>query len=98
VCGFHTRVKAFSADGINVALLVESDCPRVRAMAAELGTLDALDEVLRRPFVETTPGRLSAVHKLHATCLAPVGLLKAVEAVAGLALPARSEIDLTRDE
>lgn len=67
-------------------------------MAATLGALDALDEVLRKPFVETALGKLAALHKLHATCLVPVGLLKAVEAAAGLALPARAEIDLARDE
>ena len=98
MCGFHTLIKASSADGADVVLRVESDCPRIQAMAADLDALDALDEVLRRPFAETTPARLSAAHKLHATCPVPVGMLKAVEAAAGLALLARSEIDLARDE
>lgn len=98
VCGFHSIVEAASPDGMDVVVRIESNCPRVQAMAAELTALDALDEILRKPLVETTPALLAAKHRLHAPCLVPVGLLKAIEAAAGLALPADCRIVLARVE
>jgi hypothetical protein len=91
-CGLATTVRATCTDGFSVLLEVESKCPKVQAMAAALPPLDALDEVLRRPLVETTPARMAGEHKFHATCPVPMAMLKAVEAAAGLALPSRCEI------
>ena len=97
ICGFETSVEAECSDGMTVLLAIESSCPKVGALAAALSEINAFDEVLRHPLIETTPARLAAEHGLHATCLVPVGVLKAVEAAAGLALPAMSTIDLVRD-
>ncbi len=91
-CGFDTVVHATCADGLSVTLQLESRCPKVQALAAALGELNALDEVLRKPLVETTPARMAGQHGLHASCPVPIGILKAVEAAAALALPARCEI------
>jgi len=91
-CGLKSVLCASCADGLSVTVTVESACPKVQAMAAALGELNALDEVLRRPLVETTPARLAAEHRLHATCPVPIGVLKAAEAAAGLALATRCEI------
>jgi hypothetical protein len=98
VCGFHTTIEASSSDGVNVSIRIESDCPRVQAMAADLTCVDAFQQVLRNPFIETTPALLAAKHKLHSVCLVPIGILKAAEAAAGLALPALCEIKLVRAE
>ena len=95
VCGLVTMVEADSPDGMNVELHIESACPQVQAMAAELIGLDAFEEILRRPLAETTLARLAAKYKLHTSCLVPVGLLKVVEAAAGLALPSESWVKLT---
>jgi hypothetical protein len=92
VCGFGTVVCATCADGFHVTLRVQSNCPKVQAMAASLHSLDALDEILRRPLADTTPMRAASEHGLHVSCLVPAGILKAVEAAAGLALPSRSEV------
>jgi hypothetical protein len=81
-----------------VQLVTESDCQKVQDLAAELGEMDAIEEVLRKPLVETTVARLAAKHKLHTSCVVPVGVIKAVEAAAGLALPRSSAIELTRIE
>jgi len=98
VCGLQTTVKVASTDGMSVTVRVESSCPLVNKMAAELTTLDALDEIMRRPYIETTPALLSAKHKLHTTCVVPVGILKAVEAAAGFALAGEAGIKLTPPE
>ncbi|HUT21606.1 MAG TPA: hypothetical protein VM366_20830 [Anaerolineae bacterium] len=91
-CGFEAVVHATCSDGLWVTLQLESNCPKVQEMAAALHDLNALDEVLRRPLVDTTPAQIAAQYGLHASCPIPVGILKVVEAAAGLALPARSEI------
>jgi len=65
-------------------------------MAGEMASLDAVDEALRKPLIETMAGVLAAKHRLHSSCLAPVGILKAVEVAAGLALPCLCQVKLSR--
>ena len=85
-------------DGINVSVCIESDSAKIRAMASEMTSLNAIDEVLRKPYIETTTAKLAAKHGLHATCVVPSGVLKAVEAAAGLALPADCKMRIRRLE
>ena len=102
VCGLISVIEASSPDGMQVRVSIESDCSRVRAIAAEWATrergatLDAFQELLRVPLVETTPARLASEHGLHPTCPVPIAVLKAAEAAAGLALPFDCSITLTR--
>ena len=98
VCGLGATVNAVSADGMNVDVHIESDCPKVRAMATELASLNAFDQVLRMSYTETAPALLAAKHGLHATCMVPSAVLKAIEAAAGLALPAPCGVKLARVE
>jgi len=94
ICGLDTVLAACSVDGTIVQLDVTSDCPKVQALGTELGHVNAIEQVLRKPFVETDVARLAAEQGLHTTCLVPVAILKAVEAAAGLALPSTSTIEL----
>lgn len=102
VCGLVSLVEARSPDGMQVVVSIESDCPRVQALAADWSareggaTLDAFQEVLRKPLIETTPACLAVEHSLHPTCPVPIAVLKAVEVAAGLALPCDCSIKLTR--
>lgn len=102
VCGLVSLIKASSPDGMQVTVSIESDCPRVQAVAAAWAareggaTLDAFQELLRVPLVETTPVRLALEHGLHPTCLVPIAILKAAEVAASLALPCDCSIKLTR--
>ena len=96
VCGLEAVVVASSDDGMNVRLRIESDCPKVQELAGELAEINAFEQILRKPFIETTPALLAAKHKLHVSCLVPVGIVKVVEAAAGLALPATFEVSLSR--
>jgi len=102
VCGLVSLIEARSPDGMQVTVSIKSDCPRVQALAGDWSaqeggaTLNAFQEVLRKPLVETTPARLAAEHGLHPTCLVPIAVLKAAEAAAGLALPCDCSIKLTR--
>ena len=96
VCGLGTVIVASSDDGMHVRLRIESDCPKVQELAGELPEIDAFEQLLRKPLIETTPALLAAKHKLHVSCLVPVVILKAIEVAAGLALPASCEVSLTR--
>jgi hypothetical protein len=101
VCGLGSVVEASSQDGMSVTVCVESDCPRVLACAEELAgrsALDAFEELLRRPLVETTPALLAARHGLHTACPVPIAVLKAIEAAAGLALPCDCSIEVSQVE
>lgn len=97
-CGLTTVVEATCEDGQHVLLRVESECLLVGKMADALPVIDAFQEVLRLPLKDTCVAQLAAEFKLHTACPVPVGLLKVIEAAAGLALPAESGIVLTRIE
>jgi len=96
VCGLASRVKAYSSDGMNVTVEIESACPRIQSFAARAMELDAYQELLGKPLSQTLPVRLAAEHNLHTTCLVPVAMLKAAEVAAGLALPQNASIELER--
>ena len=83
-------------DGDLCAIEIESACGGVRCLAAELAQVDPLREISFRgqgPFIL----ELAARHCFHAACPVPVGIVKAVEVAAGLALPADVTIRLRRE-
>ncbi len=95
ICNLHTVVEADSSDGMTVQLRIESDCPQVRALAAELTEIDALQELFKAQ-KDTGILALAAKHRLHTSCVVPVSILKAIEAAAQMALPAESSIALRK--
>lgn len=96
ICGFTTVIVAGSENGMTVNLDIQSDCPKIQKYAQDLTKIDAMDEILRKPMVETQPALLARDHGLHATCLVPIGVLRAVEAAASLALPGSCSIGMER--
>ncbi|NLF68372.1 MAG: hypothetical protein GX575_04875 [Candidatus Anammoximicrobium sp.] len=95
ICGFATTVTV-SGDVSDCAMSLESDCPAVQQLALELSQLDPLREVLRRD-ASAAVWELAVRHCLHAACPVPVGILKAVEVEAGLALPADVTIEIRQE-
>ena len=91
-CGFDTIIEATSADGMCVQVAIESECPKLRRFADELGEIDAMQEVLKRSLIETTVVQAAAAQRVHTTGLVPVAVLRAVEVVAGLALPSVASV------
>lgn len=87
ICGYETDVEAEAGEVYRVTLRIRSDCPAIQKLAAELTEVDAVNEISHRG---QTPEvlRQGALHCTHAACPVPVGILKAVEVAAGLALPA----------
>jgi len=95
ICGFVTRLEATPGANGAIVLRGESDCPRVQEYLAGLQMVEVSSALGRcclekvfRPAVEAG---------LHPACLVPVGVIKAVEVVAGLALPRQASIRFCSD-
>jgi hypothetical protein len=93
-CGYNTEVEA-SMNGKTVKLNITSDCPAMQKMAEELKEVDPYKEI---SFKRAMPTIHEAGHKhcTHAACPVPVGIIKAVEIEAQLALPTDVTIKLSK--
>jgi hypothetical protein len=96
ICGFSTVVEA-STEGDGVTLSITSDCEAVQGLAKELVQIDPYQQI---SFRRGTPRilEMGAKHCIHAACPVPVGIVKAVEVEAGLALPADATIKLSKTQ
>ncbi len=94
ICGFNTQVEA-TMDGDVVKLSVVSECPAINKLGANLPEVDPYREISSR---RNMPQTLEAGVKYctHAACPVPVGIIKAVEVEAGLALPKDVTIKVSR--
>ena len=101
ICGFFTQALASSEDGQNVLLQISSDCENINVLGEKLkahGLFDAWQEI--------SPAQESVVLKLVkqqlkgccAGCAVPVGIFKAMQVAAGLALPKDISIQIKKDE
>ena len=96
VCGFTATVRA-TMEGRKVKLAIESDCDAIQRLAEELTEVEPFKEIT---FRGEGPRALDAGrrHCYHPACPVPVGIIKAVEVEAGLALPAEARIELSKDD
>jgi len=96
-CGFTTHVEAEADpdDQYNVKLKIESNCQHIQKLAADLKEVNALGEL---SFRRGSPVILEkgAQYCTHASCPVPVGIIKAVEVAAGLALPQIAKIEVEK--
>ncbi len=90
ICGFQTQVTADSDDGQNVRLQITSTCEKITAYGqalADQGTVDGYAEI-----GAGAAGVVLGTARAHlcgccAGCVVPIGLFKAVQVAAGVALP-----------
>ena len=78
-----------------VLLTVESECKAIKRLGTELNRVDPLREFTYRGEGPRT-FQLAAEYCSHAACPVPVGIIKAIEVEAGLALPADVTIKVTK--
>ncbi|MBW2056361.1 MAG: hypothetical protein JRH07_16815 [Deltaproteobacteria bacterium] len=97
ICGFHTSARVQSRDHQHVDLALETDCEKIQKLSLLLekeGALDAYREIdpkgesviLRHGRDTCCPG-----------CAVPIGLFKAVQVAAGLALPRDVSIKIGKE-
>jgi hypothetical protein len=96
ICGFTTVVEA-TMSGKVCTLVIQSDCAAIQKLAQDLRQVNPLQEISFRQSMPQTI-QLGMQHCTHAACPVPVGIIKAVEVEAKLALPADVTIKLSRSE
>jgi hypothetical protein len=94
VCGFRTTIEA-TMDGDLCTVTIESDCKAIQRLAQKLQRVDPFREFTFRGEGPETY-ELAASYCSHAACPVPVGIVKAVEIAAGLALPVDVTIKLEK--
>ncbi len=92
-CGYNTDVEA-NMEGNICKLSINSECPHITKMVEEIPEVNPYEEI---SFRRAMPKIHEAGHKhcTHASCPVPVGVIKAVEVEAGLALPINPTIKLS---
>jgi len=100
VCGFHTTCRATSEDSQFVTFAVGSGCEKIRALADRLkekGPVDAYQEIgAQNESVVLTTTR-ATLKGCCAACAAPIGIFKAMQVAAGLALPMDIALKISKE-
>ncbi len=94
ICGFKTQVKT-QMEGSKCVIRIQSECPEIQRMSQELKAVDPFGEISFRGDGPTVL-ELGAKHCAHPSCPVPVGIIKAIEVEAGLALPADVTIKVSK--
>jgi hypothetical protein len=94
ICGFATVVEA-AMDGKVCNLHITSDCAAIQKLAQELTQVNPYQEISTKRAMPQTLQK-GAQYCTHAACPVPVGIIKAVEVEAKLALPKDVVIKLSK--
>jgi hypothetical protein len=94
VCGFVTVVEA-TMDGKVCNLQITSECAAIQKLAQELTQVNPYREISTKRAMPQTL-EMGVKHCTHAACPVPVGIIKAVEVEANLALPKDVTIKLSK--
>jgi hypothetical protein len=94
ICGFTANVETRMV-GSRCTVSVESDCDAIQRLAEELTEVEPFQEISFRGEGPRAL-QLGAKHCYHPACPVPVGIIKAIEVEAGLALPADAAISLSK--
>lgn len=88
VCGFKTVVRVEAKEKYQADVTFESTCPHVNKLAEkikEAGELSVMNELFKKG--QSLIVAASSEKLPHITCPVPIGILKALEASTGMALP-----------
>ena len=96
VCGFTTVVET-TMQGDVCKVSMQSECAAIQRLANELAEVNPYQEISWRRKTPLTL-EMAAKYCSHAACPVPVGIIKAVEVEANLALPADVIIKVSRSE
>jgi hypothetical protein len=100
ICGFVTTACVTSDDGQHVVFDIDTNCEKIASLGQMLGEKGPIDA-----YQEISPGGqeviMTTVREILTGCCAgcavPVGLFKAMQVTAGLALPKDIIIKLAKD-
>ena len=83
ICGFTATIEVTKQDKRRVSVSTTSDCEKIARLGKSLRELDGWDAL--KPRARSEVHRQASKHQLHSACPVPIGVLKAIEAEAGLA-------------
>ena len=95
VCGFTTVIDAESDDGQDVTLQIHTDCPNYKPLEGKTCEADAFEACFAK-VGEGFAYELCRPYCKHAACPVPAGIIKAIEAACGLALPREARIEVEK--
>ena len=94
-CGFTTTVEA-TLNGDVCKLSITSDCKAMQKLAQELTEVNPYQEISFRRNNRPQTLQMGVKYCTHAACPVPIGIIKAVEVEAGMALPMEVTIKLSK--
>lgn len=101
ICGFPLTACVSTDDQQHVKIELESECQSIQELKArwdELGPIDAIAELAPDESVILKAARSLLQSKgCCEACVVPIGIVKAVQVTAGLALPKDVSIKMTVD-
>ena len=102
ICGFKTVIKADSEDSMNVELKVVSSCDTIKELASRFKDKTPIDA-----YQELSPEKESIILEISRSvlikkgcceaCVVPAAVCKAIQVVAGLALPQDVTLKITKE-
>ena len=99
VCGFEATIEANvvaeTDEGVTVGFSVKSSCPHVQKAAADIGEINAYQEIFKKP-ADTSIYKALEGHLPHTACPIYSAFFKAAEVAAGLALPADVSMEIEK--
>jgi len=96
ICGFTSTITATVDEMYNVAITVDSPCPKIQELAGQITQISAFDEI-RKPITDSAVYQAAAASKCHTACPIPSAVIKAIEVAAGLALPKDVSFTISND-
>jgi hypothetical protein len=99
VCGFRASGVVVSDDEQLITFEVSSDCEKIRNLLVLMGKaqpIDAYQEISPEGESAVMKTARSALRGCCAGCVVPVGLYKAMQVAAGLALPMEIHVSVNR--
>jgi len=84
ICGFRTTIEVRKTAQQKVSVKISSECDNVYKLGKSLKEISIWDAL--KLITESEVYKQASKNSLHPACLVPVGILKAIEVEAGLAL------------
>lgn len=95
-CGFSVTVTAEKREGKEIHISLDTECEMVKKMAEDISTLGMM--AVFTGFLNNPVYKAAERHLKHAACPVPSGILKAIEAEAGLCLPKDVKMSFIKDK
>ena len=97
VCGFQTTVAADSPDDQMVSLAIRTDCEKIASLAEVLNgrQIDAYQEIANGSGGVVLSAAREKLTGCCAACVVPVGIFKALQVAARVALPRDVRVTLS---